>query len=84
MKTNLTNNETAWLYCNSGETQANDRWSRLNMEKAGVTWQGNPVRAKRSGILVLLKAQPIPSHTDNNNWTSEADALGEWGVVWGL
>ena len=83
MKTNRTNTQR-WLYCISGESEKNNIWSRLNLEASGVTWLGNPARGQHTGLLALLTNLPVTSHTDNNNWTSESDALGEWGVVWGL
>lgn len=72
-----------WLYCACGDRKTLNLWSRLNLEGSGITWAGNPIRGKRSGFIPLLFTQPVKSHTDETTWTSESDALGEWGVVWG-
>jgi hypothetical protein len=83
MKTNNTNAQR-WLYCIGDCEMANNIWSRLNLEAAGITWAGNPARARRSGFLELVASLLISDFNDNQNWTSESDALGERGVVWRL
>ena len=77
-------NASRWLYCISGDKRTNNLWSRLNLEGSGITWAGNPVRARKTGLLALLASLPVTSHTDNNNWTSEVDALGNWSALWEL
>ena len=59
------------------------RWSRANFEGRSIDWNHR--------VLVVMTARLISgqflntrSCNDTNMWTSESDALGEWGVVWEL
>jgi hypothetical protein len=79
------NKNSRWLFCASSKSDLNNsQWSRLNLEASGVAWVGNPVRTGLESIKSMLSQSPIWSSTDTQLWTSESDALGEWGVVWEL
>jgi alpha-acetolactate decarboxylase len=59
------------------------RWSRANLEGRSTVWNHRVLVVM---IARLMSGQflNVRSRTDNSMWTSESDALGEWGVVWGL
>lgn len=59
------------------------RWSRMNLEGRSVVWNHRVIISmiSRLGTATLLN---LHSHNDTGLWTSEYDALGEWGVVWEL
>ncbi len=59
------------------------RWSRANLEGRSAVWN------HRVLVVIITRLMSgeflnVRSRTDNSTWTSESDALGEWGVVWGL
>ena len=59
------------------------RWSRMNLEGRSKVWNHTVLVAMISR-LSTFRFFNLHSHNDSEMWTSESDALGKWGVVWGL